>query len=290
MALDYERLMALKRTGDRYSYGDRETMLYALGVGMGRDPLDANELAYVFEQPGKQLKTVPSMATVLTRVPLLKDCGYDYTKVVHGEQRLTLHRPLPPEGELIADARVTEAYDKGAGKGAVIYTETAVRSAADGQPMFTLQSTTFARGDGGFGGPAGSGPAPHELPKRDPDRSVTLETRADQALLYRLNGDRNPLHADPGLARRVGFKAPILHGLCTYGIACRAVLLTMGYDHTKVTGFDVRLSSPVYPGEAIATDLWVDGRTVSFRCRIPARENVVVIANGRCMLAAPKGD
>jgi acyl dehydratase len=286
VALDYGKLMALKRTGDRFSYGDRETMLYALGVGMGRDPLDANELAYVFERPGVPLKTVPSMATVLTRVPLLKDCGWDYTKVVHGEQRLQLHRPLPQEDELIADSRVTGAYDKGAGKGAVIYTETAVRSAADGSPMFTLHSTIFARGDGGFGGPAGSGPAPHELPRREPDRSLRLETRADQALLYRLNGDRNPLHADPELARRVGFKAPILHGLCTYGTACRAVLQAVaGYDHTRIAGFDARFSAPVYPGEAITTDLWIDGKTVSFRCRIAERENVVVIANGRCILA-----
>ncbi len=291
MALNYDKLMNLKRQGDRFRYADRETMLYAIGIGMGRDPLDENELAYVFEAgragaPHFTLKTVPSMATVLARVPLLKDCGYDYTKVVHGEQRLALHRPLPPEDELIADARVTEAYDKGAGKGAVIYTETAVRSAADGLPMFTLHSTTFARGDGGFGGPAGSGPTPHELPRRNPDLSLTLETRTDQALLYRLSGDRNPLHADPELARRVGFKAPILHGLCTYGTACRAVLQTVaGYDHTKIAGFDVRFSAPVYPGESIATDMWVDGHTVSFRCRIPARENVIVIGNGRCMLA-----
>ena len=292
MALNYDHLMGLRRQGDRFSYADRETMLYALGVGMGRDPLNEDELAYVFESgrvgaPNFTLKTVPSMATVLTRVPLLKDCGFDYTKVLHGEQRLALHRPLPEEGELIADSRVTEAYDKGAGKGAVIYTETSVRTAADGQPLFTLQSTVFARGDGGFGGPAGSGPAPHELPQRSPDVSLTLETRPDQALLYRLNGDRNPLHADPELARRVGFKAPILHGLCTYGTACRAVLQSVArYDHTKITGFDVRFSAPVYPGESIATDIWVDGSTVSFRCRIPERESVVVIGNGRCMLAA----
>ncbi|HUK04384.1 MAG TPA: MaoC/PaaZ C-terminal domain-containing protein [Burkholderiales bacterium] len=287
MALDYDRLMSLKREGERFRYGDRETMLYALGIGMGRDPLDADELAYVFERPGAALKTVPSMATVLARVPLLKDCGYDYSKVVHGEQRLTLHRPLPPEGELLADAHVTEAYDKGAGKGAVIYTETAVRSAADGAPVFTLNSVTFARGDGGFGGPAGSGPAPHVLPARAPDLSVRLETRKDQALLYRLSGDRNPLHADPELARRVGFRAPILHGLCTYGTACRAILQSVAaYDHTKIAGLDVRFSAPVYPGESIATDLWVDGKVVSFRCRVPERGDIVVIGNGRCMLAS----
>ena len=205
MALNYERLMGLKLDGTRFRYTDRETMLYALGIGMGADPLNEDELPYVFEQP--KLKTVPTMASVLARVPLLKDCGYDYTKVVHGEQRLTLHRPLPAEGELIADARVTAAYDKGAGKGAVIHTETAVRT-ADGQPLFTQLSTTFARGDGGFGGPAGSGPAPHAIPARQPDATVTLATRKDQALFYRLNGDRNPLHADPALARRVGWATP----------------------------------------------------------------------------------
>jgi acyl dehydratase len=286
MALDYDKLMGLRRDGDRFRYTDRETMLYALGIGLGRDPLDEKELPYVFEGPG--LKTVASMASVLARVPLLKDSGYDYTKVLHGEQRLTLHRPLPFEGELIADSRVTEAYDKGAGKGAVIYTETVVRT-ADGQPLFTQGSTTFARGDGGFGGPAGSGPAPHVMPERKPDATVTLETRKDQALLYRLSGDRNPLHADPALAKRVGFPAPILHGLCTYGTACRAVLQEVAkYDHTRIRGFDVRFSAPVYPGESIATDLWVDsgvsGNVVSFRCRVPERD-VVVINNGRCLLS-----
>ncbi len=284
MALNYEQLMGLKRDGDRFSYTERETMLYAIGIGMGADPLNRDELSYVFEQPA--LRAVPSMATVLARVPLLKDCGYDYTKVVHGEQHLTLHRPLPPEGELIASARVTAAYDKGAGRGAVIYTEAVVRSAADGKPMFTLAGSTFARGDGGFGGPSGSGPHPHAIPDRKPDATAILPTRRDQALLYRLNGDRNPLHADPDLARRVGFPAPILHGLCTYGIACRAILQTIAaYDHTRIAGFDVRFSAPVYPGEAIATDMWVDGTVVSFRCRIPERNDVVVINNGRCALA-----
>lgn len=283
MALDYDRLMSLSRNGDRFAYGDRETMLYAIGVGMGRDPYDPEELRYVFEKDG--LRTVPSMATVLTRTNLLEGCGYDYTKVVHGEQRLTLHRPLPAEGELIADSRVTEAYDKGAGKGAVIYVETTVRSAADDKPLYTLLSTSFARGDGGFGGPSGSGPEPHPVPDRPADRSCTLETRTDQALLYRLNGDRNPLHADPELARKVGFPVPILHGLCTYGTACRAVLQTVcGYDHTRIRAFDVRFSAPVYPGESIVTDMWEDGDTVSFECRVPERD-VTVIKNGRCQLA-----
>jgi acyl dehydratase len=284
MALDYEKLMALKRNGDRFSYTDRETMLYAIGIGMSRDPYDEAELAYTFER--QKLKTVASMATVLQRVPLLKDCGYDYTKVVHGEQRLTLHRPLEPEGEIIVDSRVLSAFDKGAGKGAIINTEMAVRSAADDRPLYTLVSTTFARGDGGFGGPNGAGLEAHRIPDRKPDLTGVAETRLDQALLYRLNGDRNPLHADPELAKRVGFPVPILHGLCTYGAACRTILRDVAkYDHTRIAGFDVRFSSPVYPGETILTDMWVDGNVVSFRCRLKERE-VTVINNGKCTLAA----
>jgi len=281
--IDYEQLMSLKREGERFSYSDRETLLYAVSVGMGRDPLDADELPYVFESPA--LKTVPSQATVLTRIALLKDCGYDYTKVVHGEQRLTLHRPLPPHGDLVADARVVAAYDKGAGKGALIYTETEARAASGGEKLYTLLSCTFARGDGGFGGPAGAGPAPQPIPARAPDFVETFQTRTEQALLYRLNGDRNPLHADPELARRVGFPAPILHGLCTYGIACRAILkMACGYDHRRIRALDVRFSKPVYPGETIETDLWIDGSTVSFRCRVPQRGGAVVIDHGRCLL------
>ena len=287
MALNYEQLMGLKRDGDRFRYTDRETMLYAIGIGMGADPLNRDELPYVYENvEHPALKTVPSMATVLARVPLLKDCGYDYTKVVHGEQHLTLHRPLPPEGELIASSRVTAAYDKGAGKGAVIYTEAVVRrrptasrcSRCSGRPSRAATAASAV--------PAGSGPQPHPIPDREPDATATLQTRKDQALLYRLNGDRNPLHADPELAKRVGFPAPILHGLCTYGIACRAILQTVAaYDHTRIAGFDVRFSAPVYPGESIATDIWVDGTVVSFRCRIPERSDAVVIKNGKCTLA-----
>lgn len=284
MTMNYDHVMSLKQAGREFSYGDRETMLYALGVGFGRDPLDEKELDYVFE--GNALKTVPSMAVVLTRGSLLADCGWDYSQVLHGEQRLELYRPLPPTGELIADARVVEAYDKGEGKGAVIYSEIEVRLKSDGEPLFKVGSATFARGDGGFGGCTDPAPAPHAIPERDPDLSCEMETRVDQALLYRLNGDRNPLHADPALAKRAGFPVPILHGLCTYGTACRALVTTIcDYDHTMIRGLDVRFSAPVYPGETIITDMWRDGGIVSFQCRLKERD-VVVVRNGKCTLAS----
>ena len=189
------------------------------------------------------------------------------------------HRPSS-----LPTRRVVEAFDKGADKGALICTETKVRDAADNQPLFTLTSATFARGDGGFGGATGPSPTPHPTPSREPDATCALDTRPDQALLYRLNGDRNPLHADPALAKRVGFPAPILHGLCTYGTACVALLKTVcDYDHRMIAGLDVRFSAPVYPGETIITEMWHDGNIVSFQCRVQQRD-VLVIRNGKCTL------
>ena len=284
MAIDYDHLMSLTSEGERFSYGDRETMLYALGVGMGRDPLAAKELPYVYE---KDLKTVPTMATVIAwGAGPLRDSGINYLMVVHGEQKLTLHQPLPAAADIIADSRVVGAWDKGADKGAVIVTETDIRLADTDDKLCTLTSTTFARGDGGFGGPTEGAPKPHALPDRAPDQTIEVDTRADQALLYRLSGDRNPLHADPEFATAAGFPAPILHGLCTYGTCCRAILGSVAdYDHTAITGFDVRFSSPVFPGETILVDVWKDGPIASFRARLKERD-VVVINNGKCTLKA----
>ncbi len=284
MAIDYDHIMSLTSKGERFSYGDRETMLYALGVGMGRDPLAPKELPYVYESG---LKTVPTMATVIAwGAGPLRDSGINYLMVVHGEQKLTLHRPLPAAADIIADSKVIGAYDKGADKGAVIVTETDIRLADSGDALCTLTSTTFARGDGGFGGPSDGAPKPHAIPDRAPDETIEVDTRPDQALLYRLSGDRNPLHADPEFATAAGFPAPILHGLCTYGTCCRAILGSVAdYDHTAITGFDVRFSSPVFPGETILVDVWKDGNIASFRARLKERD-VVVINNGKCTLKA----
>ena len=281
MAINYDHLMSLTSEGQEFSYGDRETMLYALGIGFGRDPLNKKELPFVYE---KDLQTVPTLASVIAwGAGPMRESGINYLMVVHGEQKLVVHKPLPIAATIVADSRVIGAWDKGADKGAVIMSETVITEKGGGK-LCTMQSSTFARGDGGFGGPKDGAPAPHPIPERAPDGSFEAETRADQALLYRLSGDRNPLHADPDIATQVGFPVPILHGLCTYGTCCRAIIQNVcDYDASQITGFDVRFSSPVYPGETIIVDVWKDGPIVSFRARLKERD-VMVINNGKCTL------
>jgi acyl dehydratase len=282
MPVTYEGLMSLRSDGDVFTYGDRETMLYALGVGMGRDPMNEAELRYVYEN---DLKTLPTLASVIAwGQRTIGQAGINYLMVVHGEQRLTMHKPLPSAATIISDERVVAAVDKGAGKGALIYTEKVIRLKDTNEKLCTVGGTIFARGDGGFGGPTTGGPEPHAIPERTADAVCETDTRVDQALLYRLSGDRNPLHSDPKIAKMAGFPRPILHGLCSYGTACRAVLKTIcDYDHTMITGFDVRFSAPVFPGETIVTEMWKDGNVVSFRSKVKERD-VVVLNNGKCTL------
>ncbi|HUD53153.1 MaoC/PaaZ C-terminal domain-containing protein [Parvibaculum sp.] len=287
MALDYDKLMASKSVGQEFQYGDRETMLYALGVGFGRDPLNAKELPFVYESG---LKTVPTQATVIAWGAgggAMAAGGINFLMVVHGEQKLTLHKPLPSAAKISVDSSVLGAWDKGADKGAIIVTESVIKDRDSGDKLCTLQSTIFARGDGGFGGPREGAPEPHKIPDRKPDLTVEADTRPDQALLYRLSGDRNPLHADPAFATAAGFPKPILHGLCTYGTTCRAIISSeiCNYDPTLITGFDVRFSSPVFPGETVLVDIWKDGNIASFRARLKERD-VTVINNGKCTLKA----
>ena len=243
MALNYDDLMATSVVDLEHSYRDVHTMLYAVSVGMGRGAVDPAELPYVFEQ-GEPLRTMPSMATVLVPDMFPPDLGWDFSQVLHVEQRLELYRPLPPSGDLLINKRIAAAYDRGPNHGALVLFEAEARLAKDDTALFTIGNTIMARGDGGFGGPRGKGPAAHRVPRRDPDLSCDLDTRSDQALLYRLNGDRNPLHADPALAQRVGYPVPILHGLCSYGVACHAILKTIcDYDFTLIRGMDARFSA-----------------------------------------------
>jgi acyl dehydratase len=268
MALNYDDLMATSVVDLPYSYSDTETMLYALSVGMGRDPLNADELPYVHEQ-GAPLRAVPTIATVLVPDMFPPDLGWDFSQVLHVEQRMKLFRPPPVAADLLINKRIVAAYDRGPNHGALVLFEAEARLASDDTALFIMGNRTA-----------------HRPPRRAPDLTCDLDTRRDQALLYRLNGDRNPLHADPGLAGRVGFERPILHGLCTYGVACHAILKTIcDYDYTLITSFDARFSAPVLPGDTITTDMWQDGNIVSFQCSVGERD-VVVLKSGKCTLAA----
>lgn len=289
MPIDYDDMMQSGATGLRSRYDEKDVMLYALGVGFMRDPLDADELPFVYEQ---NLKVVPTFASALPRGAAPIENQRNATKssinlmlVVDGERHIIFHRPLPTAADLIADERTIGVYDKGKDRGAVVVSERMVCDAASGEKLFTIVSSLFARGDGGFGGPAHGGPEPHPIPDRAPDLIRECDTRPDQAFLYALSGDRNPLHRDPAFARMVGFPRPILHGLCSFGTACRAILSTVGkYQPERVKEFAVRFSKPVFPGETIVTHVWADGGTISFRAFVKEREGVMVLNNGLCVL------
>lgn len=258
MSSRYDELMALRSLGQAYAYSDREVMLYACGIGMGTDPLNEQELAFVNEASyaARPLKVVPTFASVAAWGAGPGDMKLNMLMLVDGERDIRFHQKLPVAARITADSRVTGVWDKGADKGAVIQTETVLRDDS-GAALATLVASRFARGDGGFGGPSDGQPAPHAVPSRAPDLRVEIATRPDQALLYRLCGDRNPLHSDPEFARRAGFPRPILHGLCSYGITCRAVLQTYAdYDPGAFKRHAARFSAPVFPGETVSVALW----------------------------------
>jgi acyl dehydratase len=281
MAIDYEKLLNFPIPEVRQTLTKRDTIFYALSIGLAQDPMDTRQLDFVDHH--KPLRAVPSMAVVLGHPGFWianPATGVDAVKVVHGEQGITLHRELPVEGEIVAKTRVTAIIDKGPGKGALLYSEKRVRDGA-GTLLATTTSTTFMRADGGFGGPAGPVKPVHALPESAPDQVIDLATRPEQALYYRLNGDDNPLHADPAVAAKAGFPRPILHGLCTLGTVTHALLRGLcGYDPARLKGLDLRFSSPVFPGETIRTEIWHDG---SFRARVVERD-IVVVNNGKAVI------
>lgn len=286
MPITYDKIKNWPFEEVEHSYTVKDSTIYALGVGFAQDPLDKRQLSYVFEE--MDFCAVPTMAAVLAtpgfwaRDP---DTGIDWKKILHGEQGIEIHEPLPPAATLLATTRVTEVLDKGDGKGALIFTERDLVDKETGVKYATLTGTSFARGDGGFGGPSGPQPQPHVLPDRDPDSSWDFTTRTEAALLYRLSGDYNPLHASPDVAASAGFKAPILHGLCTLGVAGHAILRTYcDYDNSRFRSMKLRFSSPVYPGETLRTEMWNDDGVISFRTRVVERD-VVVLNNGRAEVA-----
>ena len=285
MPLDYKKLLALEIPAVEHTYGPKDCMLYALGLGLGQDPLNPDELAFVYE---KNLKVLPTFAVMQgyaaywLRRP---EIGVTWEKVVHGEQGLVLHQPVAPQGTVIGRTRILDVVDKGAGKGALIYSEREISDKATGRRLATLTQTTFCRGDGGFGGPKRETPPPHALPQRAPDGICDFSTRPEMALIYRLSGDTNALHVDPDFANAAGFPRPVLHGLATFGVAGHALLKAVcGYDPVRLTAMAGRFSAPVFPGETIRTELWRDGSVVSFRARVVER-GVIAIDHGRAQVA-----
>src|SRR5260221_5007141 len=285
MAIDYDSLMSWRFPPVRQTLTKTDCIRYALGVGLGGDPLDTAQLRFVYEEG---LEALPTMAVVLAYPGFWVNdpaTGIDWVRVVHGEQAITLHRPLPVEAELVRHSRVTGIVDKGAGKGAILYSEREISDTETGELYATLAMSTFCRGDGGFGGPSGPSGAGQRIPHPAPEDRSRLTTPPPPALLYRLTGDFNPLHADPEVARAARFDRPILHGLCTLRVAGHALLRTCcDYDPARLRSLALRFSAPVFPGETIRTEMWRDGATVSFRARVIERD-VVVLNNGRMELA-----
>lgn len=277
MPLRPDVLMGLPFDDVVQTYGVDDTIRYALSIGIGHDPMDPRELPYVYE-PG--LRSFPTMAAVLANAPpwtSRPETGVTRTKVVHGEQRLVMHAPLPPSGTVRAKERIAAVYDKGPERGALVRHERQVFDDASGTLLATLEQLIFCRADGGFGGDDVPPQPQRSFPDGPPQCVVDLPTFPQQALLYRLNYDRNPLHADPEVAKAAGFARPILHGLATWAMAAHGIVqVVAGGDADRLSEVEVRFSQPVIPGEIVTLEIWVDGEDVQFRGFVRERQAKVL--------------
>jgi len=260
MPIDRDRALGAVLPESTSSWTEDDVILYHLGVGAGVPATDPSELAYCYEA---NLKVLPSYATtlpfqLLAHLGSVEGLDFNFAMLLHGEQDLHVHQPLPTAATVTHRGSVVEIWDKG--KGALVVLEVVTTDKAN-DPLFTNRYSVFLRGEGGFGGPGGPG-ARNLAPEREPDHTVESPTMAQQALLYRLSGDKNPLHADPNFAALGGFDRPILHGLCSFGIACKAVVDgVLGGDVSRVERFEGRFTGPVFPGETLVTSVWRDGNS-----------------------------
>jgi acyl dehydratase len=285
--MNLQKVLSRKFEPVEHTITPRDCMLYALGIGVGARPDAKSDLQFAYEEG---LKVFPAMVNVISHPGgWIKDpdLAIDWVKVLHGEQSFAIHRPLSPGKTYVGTFQVTDVIDKGEGKGAMLYLTKTLREKGSDEPASTVTYTLVLRGDGGSGGTKTQAPAVHPIPETPAQESVRLPTLPQAALVYRLSGDYNPIHADPTIARKAGFERPILHGLCTLGVVTRAVLQTCcGDEPERLKTLKARFSSPVYPGETIVTEVWrgPDG-VASFRASVPER-NVVVLNNGRAEYAA----
>jgi acyl dehydratase len=281
--MNLEKLKAKVFEPQRVTYTRKDTMLYALGVGAGVDPLDEVDLRFTYE---KNLSALPTQSCPLgspgfwMQDPVLE---MDWVKLLHGEQEIEMYKTLPPEGAVNAQYRVIGVKDNGADKGATVWFEKLLTDDS-GEKICAVRSTYMMRGDGGAGDMGERGATPAALPDRTPDRTMEIPTLPRQALLYRLSGDFNPLHSDPEVAAKAGFKMPILHGLCSMGIVCHAVVRTYcGGDVSKLAGLGLRFASPVFPGDTIRLECFEEAGAVRFRARVVERD-ILVLDRGTAKL------
>ena len=261
------------------TWSSKESLLYALGVGAGQTDATGFELEFTTENSeGIDQRALPTMPVVINArnpkgpSPFEAIGTFNWAMLVHGEQSVTLHQELPPEGKAMIKGRVAGMYDKG--KAAVVVLESEATDPS-GTPLFSTTMSAFIRGEGGWGGDRGPSGPRNVAPEREPDKIVSYDTRPDQALLYRLNGDRNPLHSDPSFAKLAGFEKPILHGLCTYGFTGRALLhAACGSDPARFKHMEGRFSTPVMPGDRLDVRLWLDGDEAIFQTCVG--DNVVI--------------
>lgn len=266
------------------TYSEKDAMFYALSLGLGSDPLDPLQLQYVYEDNLKVFPTYPVVLCSPQGWALNPNAGLDYRMMVHSEQTLKLHRPLPTAGTLRGVTRVVDVIDKGEGRGALLYLSREIYDEASGAHLATVGGTAFARADGGFGGPAGPLLQPHRLPERPVERTLEVQTSPQAALLYRLNGDRNPIHASPEIARSAKFPRPILHGMATYAISAGVLLNAYAEGRPEaLRELNARFSAPLFPGEKLTFESWRDGNLVSFRVRVAERD-VTVLDNGYAVM------
>lgn len=286
MALDYDNLINWKFAEVEQTYTEKDAILYALGIGMGADPTDAGQLDFLYENSA-DFKVMPTLAVCLATPGFwVKEpgLGINWKSLVQGEQKIEVHKPLPRAATVVGKFRVDEVVDKGEGRGALVISVRELFDKASGDHLATLTSGSFCRADGGFGGPVTKGPKPYELPDAEPEKIYYDSTLERQALLYRLSGDWNPLHADPEIAKAVGFDKPILHGLCSLGMAAHAVLRNCcGYDVGRFESIRGRFSKPVMPGQEIATEIWNQGEEIAFRVREQS-SGQIAINNGLVQL------
>lgn len=284
LSVNLEELSSLRFESIAQTVTRRDTMLYALGVGLGADPCDERQLRFVYEQ---DLAALPTMAIILAFPDLLAayaELGLDTAHILHGHQEFELHRTLPVEGTVLGVTAVTGLADKGPGKGLVVTYETVLSDGASGARLCTVNSSSFCRTEGGITGAVASSPAPPPVPSRAADGVCDLPTLPQAALIYRLSGDYNALHVEPALARQAGFRQPILHGRCTFGVAGHALLRSCcDYDPARLEAMYARFSAPVYPGETIRTEYWHEPDSVAFRARVLERD-VVVLDRGRARI------